>query len=76
MKSVFLCIFLSISVYLGVYAQATGDISFIGFNADTDDDFAIVVLNDLPANTTIYFRDGEWNGTGPAFSSSDEGSGI
>jgi hypothetical protein len=40
-----------------------GDMAFIGFNADGDDDFAMVTFVDIPANTTIYFTDSEWNGT-------------
>lgn len=45
------------------YAQQAGDLAFIGFNADGDDDFSIVVLSEIKANDTIYFRDSEWNGT-------------
>ncbi|WP_372756562.1 choice-of-anchor I family protein [Mariniflexile sp.] len=41
----------------------TGDMAFIAFNADGDDDFAMVTFVDIPANTTIYFTDSEWNGT-------------
>ena len=41
----------------------TGDMAFIAFNADADDDFAMVTFVDIPANTTIYFTDSEWNGT-------------
>ncbi|NNM15586.1 MAG: choice-of-anchor D domain-containing protein, partial [Bacteroidia bacterium] len=37
----------------------TGDIAFTAFNMDGDDDFAIVALVDIPANTTIYFTDNE-----------------
>lgn len=44
-------------------AQNAGDIAVIGFNADGNDDLAIVALAQLPANTTIYFRDDEWSGT-------------
>ncbi len=44
-------------------AQNAGDIAVIGFNADGNDDLAIVALAALPANTTIYFRDDEWGGT-------------
>lgn len=43
-------------------AQNAGDIAVIGFNADGNDDLAIVALAALPANTTIYFRDDEWGG--------------
>lgn len=41
----------------------TGDIAFLGFNADGDDDFAIVALADIGLNETITFIDAEWTGT-------------
>ncbi len=44
-------------------AQQAGDLAFIGFNADGNDDFAVVTFVELAPNTTIYFRDSEWNGT-------------
>ncbi len=47
-----------------LHAQTTTDLLFIAFNSDGDDDFAIVVLNDLAANTTIYFTDKEPDGSG------------
>ncbi len=43
-------------------AQQAGDFAFVGFNADGDDDFAMVTFVDIPANSTYYFRDSEWNG--------------
>ncbi|RAJ18122.1 T9SS type A sorting domain-containing protein [Olleya aquimaris] len=54
------------------FGQSTGDIAFIGFNADGDDNFAIVALADIPASTTIYFSDDELNGSG-GFVDSNEG---
>ena len=42
---------------------ATGDILFVGFNADGTDQYAFVTLVDIPANTNIYFTDNEWNGS-------------
>ncbi len=44
-------------------ALGPGDLLFTGFNADVDDDFAIVCLVDVPANTIVFFTDNEWNGT-------------
>ncbi|MGB1232472.1 MAG: hypothetical protein ACPG5M_09550, partial [Winogradskyella sp.] len=67
-----LYILLSILITSIGFAQSTGDISFIGFNADGDDDFAIVALADIAANTTIYFSDDELNGSG-GFVDSNEG---
>lgn len=43
-------------------ALLTGDIAFTSFNAD-EDGFAIVAFKDIAPNTTIFFRDDEWNGT-------------
>ncbi len=48
-------------------AQTTGDIAFVGFNADGDDGFAFVTLVDIPANTNLWFTDEEWDATTMAF---------
>lgn len=42
---------------------SAGDVAFTGFNADADDDFSIVALTDIPADTTIFFTDEEWDGS-------------
>jgi hypothetical protein len=39
-----------------------GDIAFIAFNADGNDDFAIVTLVPIADGTTIWFTDNEWDG--------------
>ncbi|MFC1452359.1 hypothetical protein ACFLSJ_03335 [Verrucomicrobiota bacterium] len=46
-----------------------GDVAFVGYNADADDDFAIVTFAPLPPHTVIHFRDDEWEGT--AFNSGE-----
>tara|TARA_R110002049_G_scaffold72490_2_gene187193 strand:- start:222558 stop:223355 length:798 start_codon:yes stop_codon:yes gene_type:complete len=51
------CAFLLLAPSLS-FAAVVGDIGFIGFNVDGDDDFAIVVLSDL-TNETIFFSDDE-----------------
>ena len=51
-------------------AQSTGDIAFVGFNADGESDFAIVALADINANSTIFFTDSNWNGVS-AFANSE-----
>jgi len=61
----------SFSNYIGVLS--TGDIAFTAFNADGDDDFAIVALVDIPANTFIYFTDNEPNADGSGFADYNEG---
>ena len=38
-----------------------GDIAFVGFDTDAADGFAIAALADIPANTTIYFTDYDWD---------------
>jgi hypothetical protein len=41
-----------------------GDLAFIGFNADGNDDFAIVLLADADAGTIVRLSDREWTGSG------------
>ncbi len=48
---------------------APGDIAFVGFNADGNDDIAFVALREIPAGTVIYFNDREW--TGAAFNTGE-----
>lgn len=57
--------FLLLLLSFGIQAQltSTGDIAFVGFNADGDDDLAFVTFKDIPAHSTILFCDSEWNGT-------------
>ncbi|MEQ9307675.1 MAG: hypothetical protein RJQ14_27435, partial [Marinoscillum sp.] len=48
------------------YAQSAGDIAFVGYNADGDKDFSIVVLKDIDgsgSSISIFFTDDEWNGS-------------
>ena len=40
-----------------------GDLMCVGFNADGNDDLAFAALAAIPTNSTIYFRDDEWDGT-------------
>ncbi|MDW5289857.1 choice-of-anchor I family protein [Formosa sp. PL04] len=62
MKKPLLILALCIGSYLNAQIK-TGDMAFIGMNADGDDDFALVTFVDIPANTTIHFADKEWTGT-------------
>ena len=50
-------------------AQTTGDLAFVGFDADIDDGVAFVTLVDIPANTDIWFTDEEWDAGTMAFAS-------
>jgi predicted extracellular nuclease len=45
-------------------ALAAGNIAFVGFNADGNDNIAFVALVDISIGETIFFEDNEWNGTG------------
>jgi hypothetical protein len=49
---------------------SAGSIAFVGFNADGGDSFAFLAVDGIPAGTTIYFRDDEWDGS--AFSGNGE----
>ena len=60
----YLCLIFIVSLFLKSHAQSPGDIAFIAFNADGDDDFAIVALTELAANSTIYITDKESDGAG------------
>jgi hypothetical protein len=54
-----------------------GSVAIVGFNADGDQDLAMVALAPIPGNTVIYLTDNEWNGSaigaGGAFVDSNEG---
>jgi len=64
MCQLFWCLIFTFTLFLKINAQSPGDIAFIAFNADGDDDFAIVALADLAANSTIYITDKESDGAG------------
>lgn len=44
-------------------AQNTGEVMFVGFNADGNDGFSFVTLVDLANGANIRFNDNEWNGS-------------
>jgi hypothetical protein len=47
-----------------LHAQlSAGEMAFIAFSADADDDFALVNFVDILANTIVYFTDSEWDGS-------------
>jgi hypothetical protein len=43
-------------------ALSPGDIAFIGYNGDGDDNLAFVALAPIPGGTDIFLSDNEWNG--------------
>lgn len=55
-----------------LFAQlAPGKVMFIAFDMDTNKGFALLALDHIPANTTIYVTDDEWDGT--AFAGTEGG---
>ncbi len=74
MKHSLLVLALTAAFAAPAQALTTGDIAFTSFNAD-EDGWSIVTFVDIAANTTIYFRDDEWNGSpigsGGAFNSGE-----
>ncbi|WP_353932537.1 endonuclease/exonuclease/phosphatase family protein [Okeanomitos corallinicola TIOX110] len=52
-------------------ALTAGNIAFVGFNADGNDNIAFVALVDINPNEVIIFEDNEWNGT--AWNDTNEG---
>ena len=65
MKQHYILIVSLFSLFLtnSIWSQSAGDIAFVGFNADGNDEFAFVSLVDIPASTSIWFTDNEWDGT-------------
>jgi len=45
-------------------ALSAGNIAFVGFNADGNDNIAFVALVNINPGEVIIFEDNEWNGTG------------
>lgn len=78
----FVVALLLLSLFSGVVSASgsiigAGDIAFVGYNSDANDDIAFVLLGDAVAGQQIYFTDNEWNGqpigSGGAFNDSNEG---
>jgi hypothetical protein len=72
MKKLILIIIAIFSLNIAFGQLNPGDIAFTAFNADGDRDLAFVTLVDIPANTTIWFTDNEWDGT-DSFNDLNEG---
>lgn len=60
MKKLFLGLLVLLPL-LSLGQLAPGSIAFTGTNGN--DDLSFVVLDAIPANTTIFFRDDEWQVT-------------
>jgi len=64
LRGFFVCLFFLIFININTsnaQAPALGDVAFVGFNANSDDDFSLIALDNIIANSTIYIKDG---GTG------------
>jgi hypothetical protein len=63
-KNIYLLLFCCLMARFATAQQLkAGDLMCVGFNADGNDDMAFAALAAIPANSTIYFRDDEWDGT-------------
>jgi Secretion system C-terminal sorting domain len=58
-----LIFFLLVGLYTNSFAQSTGEVIFVGFNADGNDGFAFLTFVPLASGTQIHFSDNEWNGS-------------
>jgi Lamin Tail Domain/Calx-beta domain len=67
----FLLLFLILSSGISYAQLTTGDIAFVGYNADGNDNIAFVALTTINSGEVIIFEDNEWNGT--AFIDTNEG---
>jgi hypothetical protein len=54
---------LALSSKASASLASSGDLAFVGFNADVADAFSVVTLVDIDANSTVYFSDKNWNGS-------------
>lgn len=68
MKKNYTILFLTFSLFFftktsQAQTTQTGDLAVVGFCADSTDFLAMVALATIPANSTFYLRDDEWNGT-------------
>ena len=63
MKIKFTLLLCLITYFVQAQLTTAGDIVFVGFNADGDDDIAFVTFKEIPANSTIIFCDSECNGS-------------
>ena len=50
-----------IGICTSANAQTSGQVMFVGFNADGNDGFAFVTLVDIPNGNNIHFNDNEWD---------------
>lgn len=63
MKKTLLTHLLLLSSIGSIFAQLdVASLMFVGYNGDGTDGVAFVALEDVPAGTTIYFTDNEWDG--------------
>ena len=69
LATVFVMIMLPLGLVLGLFtsmaqaAASPGAISFVGYNGDSNDGFAFVLLTGSTPNAIVYFTDNEWDGS-------------
>lgn len=64
MKKLYI-LFITIFITTLSFGQTSpGDIAFVAFNGDGNEDFAFVTLVDIPSGNSIWFTDNDWKGTG------------
>ena len=61
LKRLIVCAALSAAT-LPAMALSAGDLAFTSFNS-AEDGWSMVALNDIAANSTLFFSDNEWNGS-------------
>ena len=59
-KAIKCVIMIVLTACYGLGQSAAGDIAFIAYNGDGNDDFAFVTLVAISDGTVIYFTDNEW----------------
>ena len=62
LKTILVIIF-TLSLGWGQTTLSAGDLMLVTVNADNDDNFDFVPLEDLESNTVIYFADNAWDGS-------------
>ena len=64
MRKIILSFVFIVVLSFDMFAQVSvGDIAFIAYNTDSPDNWAFVVLADIPSGETIKFTDRGWTGT-------------
>jgi Secretion system C-terminal sorting domain len=63
MKNILFVLTCFLSSFTYSQSLSAGDIMFVGYNSDGTDALSFAVLKEIPANTTIYFTENDWQGS-------------